>query len=277
LTAVAFGQLPDGRTLLATASEDTVRLWDPATGRPASHPLTGHTNPVMAVAFGQLPDGRSLLATASYDETVRLWDPATGQPASDRRFPWRRWRRARLLTGHTSGVTALAFGRLPDGRTLLATASEDTVKLWDPATGRSTGHPLTHANAVTAVAFGRLPDGRTLLATASYDQTVRLWDPATGQPAGHPITGHTGAVRAVVFGRLPDGRTLLATASWDQTVRLWEIGSDLHIRQLYVFPLAPSTPLALAFASVALYVGCSDGVIALKLPVFDIESTNRGE
>ena len=42
---------------------------------------------------------------------MRLWDPATGQPVGD------------PLTGHTGRVAAVAFGQLPDGRTLLATAS----------------------------------------------------------------------------------------------------------------------------------------------------------
>jgi WD40 repeat protein len=77
--AVAAVPLPDGRTLLATGgSDETVRLWDPATGTPVRDPLTGHTDWVWAVAAVPLPDGRTLLATGSRDETVRLWDPATG-------------------------------------------------------------------------------------------------------------------------------------------------------------------------------------------------------
>jgi len=94
---VAAVALPDGRTLLATTSDDeTVRLWDPVTGTPVGDPLTGHTDGVTAVAAVPLPDGRTLLATTSDDETVRLWDPITAAPVGD------------PLTGHTDGVTAVA-------------------------------------------------------------------------------------------------------------------------------------------------------------------------
>jgi WD40 repeat protein len=73
--AVAFGQLPNGHTVLASGSwDDTARLWDPATGLQVGHPLTGHTDRVTAVAFGQLPDGRTLLATGGTSKTVRLGD-----------------------------------------------------------------------------------------------------------------------------------------------------------------------------------------------------------
>ena len=224
VTGVAAVPLPDGRTLLATTSNDrTVRLWDPTTATPVGKPLTGHTDTVTGVAAVPLPDGRTLLATTSNDRTVRLWDPTTATPVG------------KPLTGHTDTVTAVAAVPLPDGRTLLATTSNDrTVRLWDPTTATPVGKPLTgHTDTVTAVAAVPLPDGRTLLATTSNDRTVRLWDPTTATPVGKPLTGHTDTVTAVAAVPLPDGRTLLATTSNDQTVWLWDPATSdrVHLPQ----------------------------------------------
>jgi WD40 repeat protein len=160
----------------------------------------------------------------------------------------------------------VAFGRLPDGRTLLASSSDDwTVRLWDPATGSPIGKLIGHTNEVTGVAFGRLPDSRTLLASSSHDETVRLWDPATGSPIGDPLTGHTRGVLGVAFGRLPDGRTLLASSSRDKTVRLEMFEAD-GSRWSTEYVLAPSTAESLIIAEDTIFVAASDGVIALAIP-----------
>ncbi len=104
---------------------------------------------------------------------------------------------------------------------MLATASTDgTVRLWDVASRRPLGEPLTgHSDGVRSVAFS--PDG-AMLATASADGTVRLWDVASRRPLGDPLTGHSDGVLSVAFS--PDG-AMLATASADETVRLWDVAS----------------------------------------------------
>ncbi|MFI0405647.1 WD40 repeat domain-containing serine/threonine protein kinase [Actinomadura sp. 3N508] len=262
--AMAFAPHPvDGRLLLATGSHDnTVQLWDAATGEPAGQAAdtklgrlweattrrstgrtrTGHTKPVRAVAFAPKPvDGELLLATGSDDKTVRLWNAVTRKPVGE------------PLTGHTRPVRAAAFAPqpVPGPGLLLATGSDDkAVRLWNAATRKPVGRPLTgHTEAVNSVAFAPHPiDGRTLLATGSLDKTIRLWDAATRKPVGEPLTGHTRPVRAVAFAPRPvNGRLLLASGSADGTVRLWDattgepVGHPLtgHTRPVRAVAFAP--------------------------------------
>jgi WD40 repeat protein len=81
---------------------------------------------------------------------------------------------------HTSGVyepQAVDIGT----HALIATAdeSDNTMRLWDPATGKITHFPTGHPNVVATCAFTL--DDAALLATGGWDTAIRIWDPLTGQ------------------------------------------------------------------------------------------------
>jgi RNA polymerase sigma factor (sigma-70 family) len=224
--AVVFS--PDGKTLASASNDQTVKLWDVATGAEKAT-LRGHTVFLYSVAFS--PDSKTLASAGgvqlaafkSYqslkdvpkdDEAlketgeVKVWDLATGK---ERTF----------YRGDTGRVFSVAFS--PDGKTLAAGLRDGAIRLWDVATGGERACFREKAE-VHAVAFS--PNGKTLASTQG--DKVKLWDLASGTVRAQ-LQGHAGRVQAVAFS--PDGT--LATAgnvpsrdpqkSYDATgeVRLW--------------------------------------------------------
>ena len=216
VNAVAFSH--DGRLLASASLDETIRLWNPATGEELQK-LEGHTNWVTAVAFSH---NGQLLASASWDKTVRLWNPATGEELQK-------------LKGHTGPVNAVAFSH--DGQLLASVSRDKMVRLWNPATGEGLqklkGHTslanaiVLYTGLVNSVVFSH--DGQ-LLALASRDKTVRLWNPATGDEL-QKLKGHTSLVNAVAFSH---DSQLLASASWDKTVRLWNPATGEELQKFEV-------------------------------------------
>src|SRR5207248_138737 len=75
------------------------------------------------------------------------------------------------LIGHLGRVCTVTF--LPDGRTLVSGAEDDTVRLWDVVTGKEFRCFGGHTGGVRALAVSR--DG-SLILSASDDHSIRKWD-----------------------------------------------------------------------------------------------------
>ena len=165
--AVAVGEL-DGRPLVASGSGDeSVRVWDLATGQPVGDPLIGHDSGVLSTAVTRL-GAQVVVISGCSDHSVRVWDLATAEPVGD------------PFMGHTGAVESVAVGEL-DGRPVVVSGSSDhSVRVWDLATGEPVGDPfMGHTGAVESVAVGEL-DGRPVVVSGSSDQTVHAcgtWPP----------------------------------------------------------------------------------------------------
>src|SRR5262249_32686446 len=105
--------------------------------------------------------------------------------------------------------------------------ADKTVRLWDPATGKTDAVLKEHADGVNGVRFS--PDGK-MLASASADQTAFLWDVASRK-----VTATFKAAKedkygfySVIFS--PDGRTLAATVH--KAAILWDVKTGKELRRL---------------------------------------------
>jgi WD40 repeat protein len=245
ITAITFA--PDGKSLATTARDDTVSLWETASGKEL---LRCRTQRGAGLAF--VDGGRSLLWCAADGDVYRVETARRGDATE----------RCELLHRFTDNECVEAASFAPGGGILVAATTSGDISLWPVGAakgrflvrqgdlqcltvvsatllamnnGRTGVRLYDFATGKEARAFGDeavrclavSPDGRTL-AAGDFDNHIRLWDPAAGKAIrtmeGHrrvPVSGKNG-VFCLAFS--PDGKAL-ASGGADGTVRLWDVAT----------------------------------------------------
>ncbi|MEU0744694.1 TIR domain-containing protein [Streptomyces sp. NPDC006134] len=228
-TTLAFNK--DGSLLAVaeragTAQRSPVEVFEVPSGR---HVAQMHYTPGLKSGLPTLlfsPDSRELYGTLQGESRVAKWDLSTGYET------------------HSYGPDPVSEGFADqaalsgDGAMLALTDRQQTVSLWDTATGNQLSFKVRNAkNAALS------PDGR-VLATVGEDNngdwgggSVTLWDVTTQEKIGTSLVPE-GGVSRVLFS--PDGLTLAVVGDGDVSdvaLSLWDVashrkvGPDLFVTQ----------------------------------------------
>jgi RNA polymerase sigma factor (sigma-70 family) len=248
---VAFSA--DGRRVLSSSMDGTVRLWDVETGKEIRR-MVGHEDRVTCATF--TPDGTQILS-CSWDGTMRFWDVETGKELKrlntegapgihvcnvlffrdGKRFLFNAadhhalqiWnvngKRERDFAEHPDHVEAVAIA--PDEKTVLEGNWDSHLRLWDINTGKLLRDITGPRAKVYGVAIS--PNGRQALSGGLEDNAIHVWDLETGKEIRR-LLGHAKHIDWVVYS--PDGRRALSCGP-DQTVRLWHVETGTEQRRYF--------------------------------------------
>jgi WD40 repeat protein len=197
---------PGGKELLAPG---LTSVWDITTGKERWRLETQGS--VIGVALS--PDGKTLAYIQDTANVIQLRDMDS----------WKELRRLAVVEGIARNLT---FS--PDGK-VLAARVENSLELWDVATGRSLSSRPGHAAAVGRVAF--TANGRQLVSISRNQQlgTARVWDALTGQYL-YMLPEDWNWTDAGVLCASPDAKMLLL-GDFD-AITVWDVAARRSVRRL---------------------------------------------
>ncbi|XP_052206576.1 transcriptional corepressor LEUNIG-like [Diospyros lotus] len=223
---------------LATSSFDkTVRVWDADNPGYSLRTFTGHSASVMSLDFH--PNKDDLICSCDGDGQIRYWSINNGNCAgvfkggtAQVRFQPRLGRYLAAaaenvvsildvetqacrhsLQGHTKPIHSVCWD--PSGE-FLASASEDSVRVWTLGSGREGEcvHEFCNGNKFHSCVFH--PTYSSLLVIGCY-QNLELWNMTENKTM--TLSAHEGLIAGLAVSTVTG---LVASASHDKTVKLWK-------------------------------------------------------
>ena len=216
---VAFS--PDGKRVVSSSHDMTVRVSDVETGQIVAGPFKEHTGRILCAVFSA--DSKDILSVST-DGTIRRWNADCG-----------------VIGGPIEHVTVTIDGI--NEYTDCATFSHNRksiafVRTWSRIHDTQivqkvifvqveTGQVVLdlivgHDDRINCIVFSR---DDTYLASGSDDGSIRIWDTKTGELVMGPLTGDLYSVTSISYSH--DG-AYIVSGSGDGTIRLWNVGGTPH-------------------------------------------------
>lgn len=272
----------DGKRIATAAQNDSLVIWDARTGKallagatdaysdpqlafsPAGGALavTGHGR----MAIAELPDGPRVLDGRFASASALTWSPdgasVAGAVTDYNAQPPNRiivWDAATgsvhtTLTDHSGSIDTIEWS--PDGTKLASASDDETVRVWDPATGEEVFRsPAMTSYRTDKMSFSWSADSGTL-AIVGPDGHVGLWVPATSTKRA--TLSHNG--ERYVGVRWSPGGALLAMVGADGAVDIYDVTADKPHTRL-VEPDTATSVVAWSPDSTRIAIATDDGVL----------------
>ncbi|GBG32387.1 F-box/WD repeat-containing protein 7 [Hondaea fermentalgiana] len=187
----------DGNEIISGSDDDTIRVWDKASGQTRLRIDAG------ATVFGLAAHG-DLLVAGLKDNTVRVFDRVSGDPR-------------RVLREATGYARAVAI----DAQRMVSGSRDKKVRVYAAPSLELVRVLEGHTRSVYSVAL----EGDRIV-SGSWDNTVRVWDACSGD-ALHVLQGHADWVSSVAL----MGAEIVSGAG-DKSVRVWDAKTGASTRVL---------------------------------------------
>lgn len=259
MVRIAFS--PDGKRIVATERDSSVRMYDVETGKPLwSHTVKltdPYENYTSAIAY--CPDGKRVVAAAN-NETLRVLDAADGKEVGVLgKHSWNPWTLAFTRDGQMlysagwggaihrwnintlaemplpTGVRGLGVAAIsPDGETIAYEDAAGTIRLVDATTGAERQQIAEPGSTCARLRFS--PDGRQLAGGGTNGENVHVtvWNLPSGEIA-HRFVWPKGKDPHSTIGDIrfsPTGDRLAACVFRQNRGMIWDLTTSRKIVDL---------------------------------------------
>jgi WD40 repeat protein len=119
-----------------------------------------------------------------------------------------------LPQGHSDRVLSVEYSN--DGKKIVSSSADKTIKVWDTETGECLGTYKGHSGPILSAVFSI--DGQKIL-SASWDKTIKEWDIETGRCI-YTYEGHSSGVKNAIYSI--EGQKILSVSA-DKTIKEWSV------------------------------------------------------